>query len=179
MVKSIQSKRNIENMKIIVKIALVLVILLSACKDSKKTSIKTNHNPESILQEYMFAWTKHDASEIGSFFDQNVIWYNLPSDTIIKGKSNVTKHITDTFMGNVPDMYWVRSGDAFIDKNTITYEWTYGGTFNGQWGSNIIKNKKFSIKGISTTTINEEGKIIAQKDYYDLYRLQKQLERVE
>jgi len=72
------------------------------------------------------------------------------------------------FMGYVPDMYWVKSGDTFISGNTVTYEWTYGGTFNGSWGDVKIEDKKFSIKGLSTTTINDEGKIIAQKDYYDL-----------
>lgn len=64
-------------------------------------------------------------------------------------------------------MYWVKTGDFFISGNTVIYEWTYGGTFDGKWGEKIIKHKTFSIKGISTTTINNNGKIISQKDYYD------------
>ena len=67
----------------------------------------------------------------------------------------------------------------FISGNTITYEWTYGGTFNGSWGDLLIKDKKISIIRSSTTTINEKGKIIFQKDYYDLYGFQKQLGIIE
>ena len=82
-------------------------------------------------------------------------------------------------MGYVPDMYWAKNGDVFISGDTIIYEWVYGGTFNGKWDETVIKNKKFEIKGLSTTTINKDGKIISHKDYYDLHGLKKQLGLVQ
>ncbi len=124
-------------------------------------------NVEEVLKAYMGAWGEHDISKIDSFYDNDVIWYNLSSDTTIKGKEKVSKAITDTFMGYVHNMYWVKTGDTFVSENTVVYEWIYGGTFEGKWGDETINNKEFSIKGISTTTINNYGKIIAQKDYYD------------
>ncbi len=65
-------------------------------------------------------------------------------------------------------MYWQKSGDIFVSGNTVIYEWVYGGTFNGKWGETKISNKAFFLKGLSSTTINEDGKIIGQKDYYDM-----------
>ena len=130
---------------------------------------------EQVLNNYMKAWAEHNVTKIDSYYDANVIWYDLPSDTTTKGKKEVTKAITDAFMAYVPDMYWVKTGDVFVSANTITYEWTYGGIFTGLWGEKKVRNKKFSIKGISTTTINDKGKIIAQKDYYDLFGFMKQL----
>ena len=135
----------------------------------------SNSKVEQVLQGYMNAWAEHNITKIDSFYDQDVIWYDLPSDSTSKGKPNVSKAITDAFMGYVPDMFWVKSGDVFVSGNSITYEWSYGGTFNGSWGNVKVVNKKFSIKGISTTTIDDKGNIIAQKDYYDLYGFQKQL----
>ena len=139
------------------------------------TSLASEADAEEVLRGYMSAWQEHSVEKIGSYFAANVEWYDLPSDGITQGKSKVTKAITDAFMGYVPDMYWVRSGDIYISGNTVTYEWSYGGTFNGRWGDIEIEGKKFSIKGISTTTINEKGKIISQKDYYDMYGFKKQL----
>ena len=60
-----------------------------------------------------------------------------------------------------------------LDQDLVN--WVNGGTFNGKWGDVDVKDKKFSIKGISTTTINQEGKILFQKDYYDMYGFMKQL----
>jgi steroid delta-isomerase-like uncharacterized protein len=124
-------------------------------------------NIEEVLKSYMNAWAEHSIPKISSFFADDVIWYDLPSDTTTKGKEKVSKAITDAFMGYVPNMYWVKTGDTFVSGNTVVYEWTYGGTFDGKWGGTEIKNKEFSIKGISATTINDSGKIISQKDYYD------------
>ncbi len=151
------------------------LLLLLSSTICLSTSQASETDVEKVLRGYMNAWQEHSVEKIGSYFATNVAWYDLPSDSTTQGKSKVTKAITDAFMGYVPDMYWVKSGDVFVSGNTVTYEWSYGGTFNGRWGDIEIKNKKFSIKGISTTTINEKGKIISQKDYYDMYQFQQQL----
>ncbi len=141
------------------------LVLLFWCVSIASASAQ---NVEEVLKHYMDAWGEHSISKIDSFFADDVIWYDLSSDTTTKGKEKVSKAITDAFMGYVPNMYWVKSGDVFVSGNTVIYEWTYGGTFNGKWGDNDIEGKDFAIKGISTTTINNRGKIISQKDYYDV-----------
>ena len=72
-------------------------------------------------------------------------------------------------------MYWGKSGDTFISGNTIIYEWVYGGIFNGEYEGKVVQNRKFEIKGISTTTVDENGKIVSQKDYYDALSLKRAL----
>jgi len=128
-----------------------------------------------VLDKYMMAWNEHNLQKIDTFYANDVIWYDLGYDSTTKGKKNVSKAIMDAFMGYVPDMYWVKTGDVFISGNTIIYEWTYGGTFNGKFDGVTIKNKRFKIKGLSTTRINKNGKIISHKDYYDLLGFKKQL----
>lgn len=73
--------------------------------------VKANpHKVEEVLTGYMDAWTVHDISKIASFYDQNVIWYDLSSDSTVKGKEKVSKKITDAFMGYVPDMFQICIG---------------------------------------------------------------------
>jgi len=128
-----------------------------------------------VLDNYISAWNEHDLQKIDGFYADDVIWYDSGYDYTTIGKKNVSKAITDAFMGYVPDMYWAKNGDVFISGDTIIYEWIYGGTFNGKWDETVIKNKKFEIKGLSTTTINKDGKIVSHKDYYDLHGFKKQL----
>jgi len=132
-----------------------------------------------VLDKYILAWNEHDIKKIDNFYADDVIWYDLSYDYTTKGKKKVSKAITDAFLGYVPDMYWGKSGDVFISGNTITYEWVYGGTFNGEYDGIPIHNKKFEIKGLSTTTIDKEGKIISHKDYYDLLGFKQQLGLIE
>lgn len=146
-------------------------LLILACVSALYAEPKV----DKILDSYMQVWAEHNITKIDTFYADDVVWYDLGTDTTVRGKVKMSKAITDTFMGYVPDMYWAKSGDVFISGNTITYEWVYGGTFDGKWGDTLVKHKKFSIKGISTTTINKEGKIISQKDYYDVYGFMNQL----
>lgn len=129
----------------------------------------------AVLDDYIAAWNAHDIEKIETFYADDVIWYDLGYDYTTRGKAAVSKAITDAFMGHVPDMYWGKSGDLIISGHTAVYEWVYGGTFNGMWDGKRIKDKKFEIRGISTTTIDDHGKIISHKDYYDLLRFKKQL----
>jgi len=147
---------------------LILIVLGSAVLLQAKDVSK-------VLDAYILAWNQHDIKKIDSFYANDVIWYDLSYDYTTKGKTQVSKAITDAFLGYVPDMYWGKSGDVFISGNTIIYEWVYGGTYNGEFEGSKIENKKFEIKGLSTTRINAEGKIISHKDYYDLLGFKKQL----
>ncbi|MBE0368401.1 nuclear transport factor 2 family protein [Pseudoalteromonas aurantia] len=128
----------------------------------------TASNVEEVLDSYFNSWNTHNKAAIKSYFAPDVVWYDLATNTTKVGKEKVAPAIINYFMGYVKDMYWYRSGDVYISGNTIIYEWTYGGTFNGNWGESKITRKVFSLKGISTTSINDDGKIIAQKDYYDM-----------
>ena len=135
----------------------------------------TEVNVSKVLDEYILAWNEHDIKKIDSHYGDNVIWYDVAYDYTTKGKKEVSRAITDAFLGNVADMYWVKSGDVFISQDTIIYEWVYGGTYNGKFDGKEIKNVHFELKGLSTTKINKQGKIVAHKDYYDLLGFKKQL----
>lgn len=145
-------------------------ILLSSVAFAKEVKVG------DILEKYMQAWNEHDKAKIETFYAQDVIWYDLGYDYETQGKHKVSEAITEAFLNNVDGMYWVKTGDIFTDGNTIIYEWVYGGKFHGTFDGKVIQNKDFSIKGISTTTVDENGKIISQKDYYNLADLKKQLD---
>lgn len=127
-----------------------------------------NSQVETVLEQYIKAWNQHNKHAISEHYAKNVTWYDLATNQTVTGKAQVAPAITGYFMDSVEGMYWHKSGDVFVSGNTIIYEWAYGGHFNGQWGYTKITKKPFSIKGISTTTIDDAGKIVAQKDYYDM-----------
>jgi len=150
---------------------LLVTMLAGLLVTLNATEIQVN----KVLDKYIEAWNEHDIKKIDSFYADNVVWYDLTYDYSTKGKKNVSKAITDAFLGSVADMYWGKNGNVFISGNTIVYEWVYGGTFNGKFDGVKVENKKFEIKGLSTTSINKNGKIVEHRDYYDLLGLKTQL----
>ena len=153
------------------KVNLFFILLINTVGVTQAKELKVG----DILASYMQAWAGHNKEKIISHYADDVIWYNLSTDNTLKGKTIVGQKITEIFMSYVSNMYWVKNGDVFINQNTIIYEWLYGGTFNGKWGEIEIVGKPFKLKGISTTTINKDGLIIAQKDYYDLESFKREL----
>jgi len=153
------------------KMMIGILLVNSLITMANANELKINN----ILDNYIEAWNEHNIKKIDSFYAKDVIWYDLGYDYTTKGKKEVSKAITNAFLGYVPNMYWNKSGDIFISGNTIIYEWVYGGTYNGKWGDIAVKNKEFQIKGMSSTTINQNGKIVAHKDYYDIHSFKKQL----
>jgi steroid delta-isomerase-like uncharacterized protein len=135
--------------------------------DNKKINI--------LLNKYLSAWETRDIKEIGKLYAENVSVYDLPSDSTTKGKKAVMEFERDGWLASAADMVWIKTGTAYVTGNTAAYEWVYAGTYNGDWWGIKIENKPFSIKGISTTTFNNEGLIILQKDYYDIKSLETQL----
>ena len=150
---------------------LFLFTLNTASADSSLESDKV----KSLVNTYLEAWATRDIQQVGKHYAENVAIYDLPSDSTIKGKKSVLKFEKEAWLDSVPDMVWVKTSSVSISDNTATYEWIYTGTYTGDWWGQKIKNKTFSIKGISSTTFNNQGLITLQKDFYDIKSLEKQL----
>lgn len=142
------------------------------------TSFAASLNESSVrelLDSYLNAWKTRDIREIGKLYAENVSVYDLPTDATTKGKKAVLRFEQEAWLASAPDMAWVRTSPAIITGNTVAYEWLYSGTYSGDWWGTKVNMKPFSVKGISTTTFNDEGKIIIQKDFYDIKSFETQL----
>ncbi|HFC93299.1 MAG TPA: hypothetical protein ENJ51_10870 [Leucothrix mucor] len=156
------------------KITIFFFLFLLSINTSFAASLNESKVNE-LIDSYLDAWKTRDIAEIGKLYAKNISVYDLPTDSTIKGKEAVLKFEQEAWLASAPDMVWIRTSPAFITGNTVAYEWVYSGTYTGDWWGTKITNKPFSVKGISTTTFNDDGKIILQKDFYDLKSFEKQL----
>lgn len=128
-----------------------------------------------LLDTYFDAWKTRDIEKIGKLYADNVSVYDLPSDSTTAGKKAVMKFQQVAWLASAPDMVWIKTNSASVLDNTATYEWVYSGTYTGDWWGQKIVNKTFSIKGMSSSKFNKAGKMVLQKDYYDIKSLETQL----
>jgi steroid delta-isomerase-like uncharacterized protein len=156
------------------KTSTLIFFLLLTLNTSFATSL-TESSVRELLDSYLNAWKTRDIKEIGKLYAENVAVYDLPTDSTTKGKKAVLIFEQEAWLASAPDMAWVRTSPAIITDNTAAYEWIYSGTYSGDWWGTKVKKRPFSVKGISKTTFDDEGKIILQKDFYDLKSFEAQL----
>jgi steroid delta-isomerase-like uncharacterized protein len=156
------------------KTSTLIFFLLLNLNTSFAASLNES-NVRTLLDTYLTAWETRDIREIGKRYAENVSVYDLPTDATTRGKKAVLRFEQEAWLASAPDMVWVRTSPAIITGNTAAYEWLYSGTYSGDWWGTRVDKKPFSVKGISTTTFNNEGKIIIQKDFYDIKSFEAQL----
>ena len=124
---------------------------------SDKTNLLT-------LEEIKQLWTntynregKPDWSHILPYYDDDIIFKDSVQE--IRGKEEFTK-MTQRLTKRSQDLK-MKIVNAVIDKNIVFLEWEM-----------TISYKKYPssiLYGASRLTFNDKGKIIEQRDYYDLW----------
>ena len=128
--------------------------------EQEKSSARTGLNAESIKELWTKTYNtqgKPDWSHILPFYDENI--YFRDSVQELRGIEEfvaMTRRLTDR--SKDLSMNIVRTAQQ---KNDIFIEWEMTIKFK--------KNPSSVIYGSSRVTLNEEGKIIEQRDYYDLW----------
>jgi len=153
----------------------VLITLFFLVSISTPVSALDNNRVTQQLDDYFSAWQTRDMQQIGAFFTDGITLYDMPSNSTTSGKKTVTKTMQGAWLTSVPDMVWIKTSPTMISGNSASYEWTYAGTYTGDWWGTAVSGKAFSIKGMSTTIFNEQGQILLQKDFYDLKSFEAQL----
>ena len=128
-------------------------------EEEKKTD-KTGLNAESIKELWSKTYNtagKPDWSHILPFYDENIHFRDSVQE--LRGMEEfvaMTRRLADR--SNELSMNIVRTAQQ---KNDIFIEWEMTIKFK--------KNPSSVLYGSSRVTLNDEGKIIEQRDYYDLW----------
>jgi steroid delta-isomerase-like uncharacterized protein len=128
----------------------------------------------AILNSYLAAWNEHDASKAGSFFDEDVQYFDASFAGIRRGRQSAVEQGVSAFLHGVPDLRWEVRSEPVASADGIAYEWTLTGTNSGTWGGVPATNQKINLKGMSFVRF-KNGKIAYQAIYYDGATLNKQL----
>ena len=128
--------------------------------EQEKRTTKTGLNAESLRELWSKTYNtegKPDWSHILPFYDENIHFRDSVQE--LRGMEEfvaMTRRLTDR--SNDLSMNIVRTAQQ---KNDIFIEWEMTIKFK--------KNPSSVLYGSSRVTLNDEGKIIEQRDYYDLW----------
>lgn len=163
------------NFKFLLKIMTVGIFLSQSYLAVAEATLPPSGLVKIVVNNYLDGWNEHSMTKIASLYVDDVALYDLPTNSYLKGKAEVVKLEEEIWLKSSPDMVWAKTGKMHISGDTAIYEWIWTGTYNGMWGDIEVKDKKFSLPGLSMTKVNADGFIYEQRDYYDMYSFQQQL----
>ncbi len=110
---------------------------------------------EKIIREFIEAWSRLDAKELGSYFSEDGVYHNMPSGPVA-GRENVENMIAG-FIGSWTETQWdvlnlVSAGDVVIAERLDR-------TKAGDKGVDLPCTGVFEM---------QDGKIKVWRDYFDL-----------
>jgi steroid delta-isomerase-like uncharacterized protein len=115
---------------------------------------------------YLDAWNSHDGSRVASLMAEDVIYDDLASGLVHKGRDAVQAYVEQT--GSFSSDYRFVTVSTRIDGSRYAIEWEMLGTNTGAAGGFPATGKPYRIRGSSIGELDSDGKITANRDYWNL-----------
>jgi limonene-1,2-epoxide hydrolase len=122
-------------------------------------------NCEKVVSDLFAAWTRLSLDEIMSYFDESGVWDNVPMNSPAKGKAAVREmtqgFLKDTESFEVKIIKSAHEGNRVLNERVDTIRMKNG------------KTAAIPVAGVFE--LNDAGKIVSWRDYFDLATFTKQI----
>jgi steroid delta-isomerase-like uncharacterized protein len=123
----------------------------------------------SWLQEYLDAWTSHDAARVASFMTDDVVFTDMALGERHEGPAAVREFVDDMTRSFSTDVRFTMGHVVVATEDAYAAEWTMAGTHDrADEGRGVQATEKhFEIAGVSIGRLRN-GKISENHDYWDM-----------
>lgn len=118
------------------------------------------------VEGYLDAWNSHDGRQVAAFMAEGVVYDDLASGLVHRGRDAVQAYVEQTVAFSSDYRFVTVSTQA--DGNHYAIEWEMLGTNTGASGGFPATGKPYRIRGASIGEVDTDGKIIANRDYWNL-----------
>jgi steroid delta-isomerase-like uncharacterized protein len=115
---------------------------------------------------YLDAWNSHDGARVAAFVTEEVVYDDLASGLVHRGRDAVRGYVTQTAMFSSD--YRFTTVSTQMDGSRYAIEWEMLGTNTGAAGGFPATGKPYRIRGASIGELDADGKITANRDYWNL-----------
>lgn len=118
------------------------------------------------VDAYLEAWNSHDGSQVAAFMTEGVTYDDLASGDVYQGRGAVQAYVerTHEFSGD----YRFVTVTTQTDGRRYAIEWEMLGTNTGSSGGFPATGKPYRIRGASIGELAADGKIVANRDYWNV-----------
>jgi steroid delta-isomerase-like uncharacterized protein len=115
---------------------------------------------------YLDAWNSHDGRQVAALMAEDVVYDDLASGVVHRGRDAVQAYVEQTVAFSSDYRFVTVSTQA--DGNRYAIEWEMLGTNTGASGGFPATGKPYRIRGASIGELGADGRIAANRDYWNL-----------
>jgi steroid delta-isomerase-like uncharacterized protein len=115
---------------------------------------------------YLQAWNSHDGDQVAEFVAEDVTYEDLAAVAVHQGRDAVRAYVEQTYQFSNDYRFVTVSTQG--DGSRYAIEWEMLGTNTGASGGFPATGKQYRIRGASLGLLNPDGKIAANRDYWNL-----------
>ena len=115
---------------------------------------------------YLDAWNTHDGSAVAAFMAEDVTYEDLAQGAVYRGRDGVAGYVGATDVWSSDYRFVVVTAQS--DGAAYAIEWEMLGTDTGEVGGAAPTGKPYRIRGASIGTLDGDGRIVTNRDYFNL-----------
>ena len=115
---------------------------------------------------YLAAWNSHDGAQVAAFMTEDVVYDDLSSGLVHHGREAVQAYVAQTHEFSRDYRFVLVTTRA--EGSNYAIEWEMLGTNTGASGGFPATGKPYQFRGASIGELTPDGKISANRDYWNL-----------
>ena len=127
----------------------------------------------AFFDAYLDAWNAHDAAAVARHMADDAIYEDVALGRVLRGPSEMASFVEEATRSSSDFRFEVVS--LFTAGNDYANEWVMLGTNDREGRGVPATGRSFRVRGASIGRLNANGRIVENRDYYNLAELLTQL----
>ena len=127
----------------------------------------------AFLDSYLAAWNAHDSAAVATHMADDAIYEDVALGRVLHGPSEVASFVAEATRSSSDFRFEVVS--LFRAGSDYANEWVMVGTNDREQPGVPATGRSFRVRGASIGKLDRNGRIVENRDYYNLAELLTQL----
>ena len=127
----------------------------------------------TLFDAYLDAWNAHDAAAVASYMAEDAVYEDVALGRLLHGPSEIASFVEEATRSSSDFRF--EHVSLLTAGNDFANEWIMLGTNDREVGGVPATGRSFRVRGASVGKIDQNGRIVENRDYYNLAELLTQL----
>ena len=127
----------------------------------------------TFFDTYLAAWNAHDSVAVARHMADDAVYEDVALGRVLRGPSEIASFVEEATRSSSDFRF--ENVSLFTAGSDYANEWIMLGTNDREVGGVPATGRSFRVRGASIGKLDQNGRIVENRDYYNLAELLRQL----